>query len=142
MSRSTVVWLPRRNEPGEHDLRDYTVRLTGSGLADGYLCLEYLVFPVPPILLGDHAWHEGEQAGLAIDNGAVHRCCRSGYRASDDGHSVAGAVKVGPVAWPVLGRVSVLFAPFAHTPELRRELCEVRLIIEAARVRGAQIRTI
>ena len=72
MSRSTVVWLPRHNEPDEHDLRDHTVRLTGSGLSDGgYLCLEYLVFPVPPILLGDHTWHEGDQAGLAIDNATV-----------------------------------------------------------------------
>jgi hypothetical protein len=44
MSRSTVVRLPRRDDPGEHDLRDYTVRLVGSGLAGEFLCLEYLVF--------------------------------------------------------------------------------------------------
>jgi hypothetical protein len=142
MSRSTVLWLPELDKPGEHDLRDYTVRLTGSGLAGDYLCLEYLVFPVPPKLLGDHDWHEGDKAGLALDGETVHRCCGSGYRTSEDGHCVAGAVKIGPVGWPVLGRVTVLFAPFAHTPGLHQRLCEVRLIVEAARVRGAQIRTI
>jgi hypothetical protein len=141
MSRSTVVRLPGRDEPGEHDLREYTVRLVGSGLADEFLCLEYLVFPVPKLLLGDRALHEGDAAGLALDGRQVHYCCRSGYRTSADGHCVVGAVKVGPATWTQFGRVTVLFAPFAHTPALRHGLCEARLIVEAGRVRGAQICT-
>jgi hypothetical protein len=63
MSRSTVVRFPRRDEPGPHDLRDYTVRITGSGLAQEFLCLEYVVLPVPPMLLGDHTMHQGDAAG-------------------------------------------------------------------------------
>jgi len=54
----------------------------------------------------------------------VHYCCRSGYRTSADGHCVVGADKIGPAAWTQFGRVTVLFAPFAHTPALRHGLCE------------------
>jgi len=62
MSRSTVVRLPRRDEP--HDPA-YTVRLTDSVIARDLLCLEYLVFPVPAVLAGEHDLHEGAAAGLA-----------------------------------------------------------------------------
>ena len=142
MSRSTVVRLRRRDEhPGEPDLRDYTVRLVGSGVTDEFLCLEYLVFPVPGLLRGDHVLHEGDGAGLALDGRTVNYRCRSGYRTAEDGHCVVGAVKIGPAAWPQFGRVTVLFAPFAHTPALRHGLCEARLIIEGGRVCAAQICT-
>jgi len=138
MSRSTLVRFPAGDEP-----RDavYTVRLTGSGLAQDHLCLQYVVFPVPADLAGDHALHEGDQAGLAIDGERVHRKCRSGYRTSADGHCVVGAVKIGPASWSAFGRIAVLFAPFAHSPALRQILCEVRLIVEGGRVRGARIRS-
>ncbi|HEY7045965.1 MAG TPA: hypothetical protein VH373_02000, partial [Jatrophihabitantaceae bacterium] len=92
MSRSTVVRLPRHDDAGEHDPRDYTVRLVGSGLADELLCLEYVVFLVPRLLIGDRSLHEGDAAGLALFGRTVHYCCRSGYRTSEDGHCVVGAV--------------------------------------------------
>ena len=138
MSRSTVVRFPLGDDP-----RDavYAVRLTGSGLAQDYLCLQYLVFPVPPELVDDHAMHEGDHAGLAIHGSHVDRKCRSGYRTSANGNCVVGAVKIGPAAWPAFGRIAVLFAPFAHSSSLRHILCEVRLIVEDGQVRGAQIRS-
>ena len=141
MSRSTVVRFPRRGESERHDHGEYTVRITGSGLTQDFLCLEYLIFPVPPVLLGDHTMHEGDAAGVAVHGATVHRCCRSGYRTAADGKCVVGAVKIGPAAWPIFGRVAVLFAPFAHTPRLNRELCEARLVIADGRVRSARIST-
>jgi hypothetical protein len=140
MSRSTVVRFRPHDESG-HDLCHYTVRITGSGLAQEFLCVEYVVFPVPRMLLGDHTMHEGDAAGLAVHGVTVHHCCRSGYRTAADGSCVVGAVKIGPAAWPVLGRIAVLFAPFAHTPGLSRQLCEARLLIADGRVRRAQIST-
>jgi hypothetical protein len=142
VGRSTVVRFPPRDESGPTDFCDYTVRITGSGLAQDFLCLEYLVFPVPPALLGDDRTHEGDAAGLAVHGATVHRCCRSGYRTAADEMCVVGAVKIGPAAWPVFGRIAVLFAPFAHTPRLSRELCEARLVIADGRVRSARISTI
>lgn len=148
MSRSTVVRLPRRDDSHDPAYRDpayrdpaYTVRLTDSGIARDLLCLEYLVFPVPPELAGDRDLHDGAAAGLAVAGHDVHRRCVSGYRTAADGHCVVGAVRIGPAAWPVLGRVTVVFAPFAHTASLRHDLCEVRLVVEAGRVRSARIRT-
>ena len=113
MSRSTVVRFPLGDDP-----RDavYTVRLTGSVLAQDYLCLQYLVFPVPPELVDDHAMHEGDHAGLTIHGSHVDRKCRSGYRTSANGNCVVGAVKIGPAAWPAFGRIAVLFAPFRPQP--------------------------
>jgi hypothetical protein len=115
--------------------------LVGSGLADELLCLEYVVFLVPRLLIGDRSLHEGDAAGLALFGRTVHYCCRSGYRTSEDGHCVVGAVKVGPAAWTEYGRIALLFAPFAHTTAPRPGSCEARLIVEGGRVRGAQIYT-
>jgi hypothetical protein len=93
------------------------------------------------VLLDDYTTHEGDAAGLAVHGNTVHRCCRSGYRTAADGMCVVGAVKLGPAAWPVFGRVAVLFAPFAHTARLNRELFEARLVIADGQVRSARIST-
>jgi len=87
MSRSTVVRLPHREAP---DGSTYTVRLTDSGIARDLLCLEYLVFPVPPVLAGGRDLHDGAAAGLAVVGHDVHRrcvrtCARSAWSSRADG---------------------------------------------------------
>ena len=111
--------FPRRDELEPRELREYTVRITGSGPTQDFLCLEYLVFAVPPALVGDHATQEGDAAGLAVHGSTVRRCCRSGYRTAADGTCVVGAVKIG----------------------LNRERCEARLVVADGRVRSARITT-
>ena len=147
MSTTNILHFPVPEDPPDDDAyryddaHRYTVAITGSGLCDECLCLQYVVSPIPAVLVGDGSLHEGGDAGLAIDSQRrVHRDCRSAYRASRTGESVVGALKIGPAAWPGLGRVTVLFYPFAHTPGLHRSLCEVRVLIDGTGVRGATIR--
>jgi hypothetical protein len=116
MSTTNVLHFPVPEDPPGDDAHRYTVAIIGSGLCDECLCLQYVVSPIPAVLVGDGSLHEGADAGLAIDSRRrVHRDCRSAYRASMTGGSVVGALKIGPAAWPGLGRVTVLFYPFAHT---------------------------
>ena len=52
---------------------------------------------------------------------------------------MVGALRIGRADWEVLGDVTVLFAPFAHTLGLRRLLCEVNVVIAGD---GVQVRSI
>ena len=124
----------RESEAADHQ---YTIALTGSGLWEHCVWLQYAVSPIPDALTGDHDLHEGGDVGIALDGHRhVHHGCRSAYRVADSGARVVGALKVGPATWPASGLVRVLFAPFAHTAGLDRILCEVRLILRGGR--GAQ----
>ncbi len=118
-----------------------TVTISGVDLFDAYLCLGYRVLPRPGQLAGDCETHEGEDAGVAIDGlHHVHGDFRSAYRVSVNGSCVVGALKIGPATWDELGSVAVMFSPFAHTPELRGHLCEVRLAIQHGDVQVLSVR--
>jgi hypothetical protein len=118
----------------------YSLTVLGSQIVDGYLCLQYSVSPVPAPLAGDGTLHEGGDAGLAVDSRhRVYRKCRSAYRTARDGDRVVGALKIGPADWPRLGVVRVLFAPFAHTPEICYGLRAVRMTVDADRVRSITV---
>lgn len=119
----------------------YTVAVTECELYGLYLCVQYVASPVPPQLVGEPEMHEGGEAGIAVDaRRRVYRECHSAYRTSETGARVIGALKIGPAPWRGAGRVRVLFAPFAHTPELRGNLCELQVIIDSSRVRASSIR--
>ena len=140
MSTANVVNFPMPDESPDHDARAYSIAITGSGIYNDCLCLQYAVTPIPAALVGDRSLHEGGDAGIAIDNHRnVRRECRSAYRVAMTGSRVVGALKVGPAAWPGLGTVTVLFYPFAHTPGLHRRLCQVRVILDGTGVRSATI---
>lgn len=119
-----------------------TVDVTGVDLFDDYLCLRYQAAPPPDQLRRAREISEGPSAGVAIDGGhRVHSDCVSAYRVSADRSRVVGALKIGPVAWRDVGSVAVLFAPFAHTPELHGHLCEVRLEIHDGWVHTLSVRS-
>jgi hypothetical protein len=114
----------------------YAVSIIGTAVYDGFVCLQYAVAPVPPALVGNKSLHEGDNAGVAIDSRhRIYRHCRSAYRVSRDGKRAVGVLKVGPTSWPTLGVVRILFAPFAYSAGLDRELCEVRLSFDGGQVR-------
>jgi hypothetical protein len=81
MSTANVVNFPTPGESPDHDAQVYNVVITGSGLYNECLCLQYAVTPIPAALIGDRSLHEGGDAGIAIDNHRnVRRECRSAYR--------------------------------------------------------------
>jgi hypothetical protein len=126
-------------EPSTHT--PHAVTIIGTAVYDDFVCLQYEVAPVPPILVGDRALHEGDDAGVAIDSQhRVYRHCRSAYRVSRDGSRAVGVLAIGPTTGPTLGVARVLFAPFAHSAGLNRNLCEVRLTFDTTRVRSAVVR--
>jgi hypothetical protein len=117
-----------------------TLAVTGAMQFHGYLCLEYVVTPVPSELQAGTGLHEGE-TGVAIgDCGVVYRDCRSAYRRSADGSRVIGVLKINQALRPGTEQVRVLFAPLAHTPEMNQALCEVELGIRTDRVELISIR--
>jgi hypothetical protein len=135
-------YQPPRRRLGPAGSQSATLQITGSGLYDSYLCLEYSVTPTPEPLRGCTDWQEGDQAGVAIDKGRhLYRDCHSSYRTSHDGSQVLGALRIGPAAWRGLGPVRILFAPLAHTPLLHGNLCELLVIIDRVGVRSATIRS-
>lgn len=112
---------------------------------DGFLTLQYSLWPVPEALLGDQRLHEGEDAGIAVGSRGMGRRTadprsRSAYRVASDGKRVVGAIRFGPATWPTLGVLRVLFAPLAHTPGLDEWLCEVRVTLDANAVRTTTVR--
>lgn len=114
--------------------------MTGAVEFHGYLCLQYVVTPVPSILRAESSLHEGD-AGIAIgDHGTVYQDCSSAYRRSADGSPVIGALKISPALRPGTRRVRVLFASLAHTPGLDQALCEVELQLDSDRVEPISIR--
>ena len=141
MSQSRERRLSESDDCSDELGRAFTVAVTGSGVHDDYLCLQYVVSPTPTVLVADRAMHEGRNAGLAVDSRRrVYRECHSGYRVSPTGSNVAGALKIGPASWVNLGPVRVLFSPLADTPVLERNLCEVWLFIDGNGVRTTAVR--
>jgi hypothetical protein len=118
-----------------------TVSVTDADVFGSYLCLRYEVAPIPRALIGAADLREGDRAGIAVDSrrGVCHQCS-SAYRTSRTGSRVIGAVKVGPECWSEIRTLAVLFSPFAHTPALRRHLCETRLTLDAGRVGVISVR--
>jgi hypothetical protein len=127
--------------PGEgHGRRHHTLAVTGAVVFHRYLCLQYVVTPVPRVLRAESSLHEGD-AGIAIgDHGTVYGDCSSAYRRSADGSRVIGALKISPALRPGTSRVRVLFPPLAHTPGLDQALCEVELKVDSDRVEPISIR--
>ena len=141
MSQSRQRRLSESADGSDEVAKAFTVAVTGSGVHDEFLCLQYVVSPTPTVLVADREMHEGHNAGVAVDSRRrVYRECRSGYRVSQTGSNVAGALKIGPASWVNLGPVRVLFAPLAVTPVLERNLCEVWLFIDGTGVRTTAVR--
>jgi hypothetical protein len=139
--RNAALVSVSRARDGDGPDHSYTIALTGSGLHEQCVWLQYTVSPIPYAPTGDHDLHEGGDVGIAVDGHRhVHHRCRSAYRVADTGGRVVGALKVGPATWPRSGVVRVLFAPFAHTPGLDRILCEACVILQAGEVRSAAVR--
>lgn len=123
------------------DAHRFAVAITGADFFGDYLCLGYLVTPVPAELLGGTGLREGGHAGIAVDSTrSTCQDCTSAYRISRTGAEVLGALKFGPAAWPDAGCIAVLFAPFAHTPALHAHLCEVRLDVGRDGIRTTSVR--
>jgi hypothetical protein len=119
----------------------YQVAITGCGFRDDHFVLQYSLSPVPDPLAGDQRHHEGDDPGIVVDSqNKTYRSSRSAYRVAADGQRVVGAIRFGPAVWPSLGVFRVLFAPLAHTPGLHERLCEVRLTVDADKVRTTRVR--
>lgn len=117
-----------------------TLAVTGASDFHGYICLQYLVTPVPVELSADTSLFEGE-AGIAVDDHArIYKECSIAYRRSGDGHGVIGAFKVAPALRSGTATLRVLFPPLALTPELDHALCEIELAITGDRVEPVAIR--
>jgi hypothetical protein len=143
MTATTSIPLPQPKESGSETTHRYTVGITGTGLSNGYLCLLYVVTPVPPPLQDDKVLHETVDVAIAVDQRRrVYRTGRCAYRTSSSRARVVGALKIGPATWQKRGEVRVLFPPFASTPGFEEMLCEARVVIDAKRVRSTAIRGI
>jgi hypothetical protein len=133
-------------EPSPRDAADrseFSLHVTAADLVAGRLCLQYWISPVPAALIGDHRLYQGRDAGVVLDSRRhVYRGCESGYRTSRTGEHVAGALRMGPAAWPELGFLTVLFAPFAYTRGLTGHLSEIDVRIYGLRIRHVQSRMI
>lgn len=133
-----------RAEVGQHPAAPpartrHTLTITGCVNFQGYVCLRYVVTPVPVELSADTAVSQ-RAAGIAVDDRArVYRDCTVAYRRSADGARVEGTFRVAP-SLP-LGTVTlrVLFPPLALTPGLDEALCEAELACNGDRVEPVSI---
>jgi hypothetical protein len=139
--------VPNLPRPGQSPRTNHhhrlTLAVTGVEMYDGALFLRYEVVPVPDVIAADAALHDGSGAGIAIDE--RHRVfddCSSAYRRSHDGTRVVGVVRFRSLPTAEDVDLAILFSPLAHTKQVHRHLCQVRLRLQSGKSTVRSVRLV